>query len=353
MCDLPVETVRTDAMQSFSNQETIFVELVTADGTVGTGYTYTIGTGGAAVISMLRETLLPVLLGLDVSRCEQVWNSCVAATRATLSGPITALALAAIDVAVWDAATTRSGTALHAAAGGASTSVPLYDTEGGWLQLSTDELVRHATASRDRGFSGVKIKVGKQRAQEDFERLRAVRDAVGADLDIMIDANQCFATAEAIRRAALFEPLDICWFEEPLPADDVAGHSRLARSTSIPVAVGESIYSLAHFREYLQREAASIIQVDVARIGGITPWLKVAHLAEAFNVHVAPHFLMELHVSLACAIPNSLYVEYIPQLRALTTTGLEVSAGQAIAPTAPGIGIAWDRDAIDSHRRAI
>lgn len=353
LCDLPVETVRTDAMQSFAKQETIFVELVTADGTVGTGYSYTIGTGGAAVLSMVRETLLPQLRGLDVRNAERIWTSCVAATRATMTGPLTALAIAAIDIAVWDAATKRSSTPLHAAAGGASSSVPLYDTEGGWLQLSTDELVGHAIASRERGFSGVKIKVGKNLAQDDFERLKAVREAVGPGIDIMIDANQCFTVAEAIRRAALFEPLGIYWFEEPLPADDVSGHSRLAHATSIPIAVGESIYSLGHFREYLQLGAASILQVDAARIGGITPWLKVAHLAEAFNVAVAPHFLMELHVSLACAISNSLYVEFIPQLRAITTSDFHISEGRATAPSTPGIGIDWDMDAVDALARDI
>ena len=130
----------------------------------------------------------------------------------------------------------------------------------------------------------------------------------------MTDANQLFTVDEAIRRARHFEKLDLAWFEEPLPADDLGGHVRLARSTSVPVAVGESLYSALHFREYLQAGACSIVQVDVARIGGVTPWLKVAHLAETFNVPVCPHFLMELHVALCCAVPNARWVEYIPQL---------------------------------------
>ena len=125
-----------------------------------------------------------------------------------------------------------------------------------------------------------------------------------------------------------------------------------ACSTSIPIAVGESMYSVGQFRDYLERGAASIVQVDVARVGGITPWLKVAHLAEAFNVAVCPHFLMELHVSLTAAIPNGRYVEHIPQLRAITTAEMAVEDGQAVAPSAPGLGIAWDRDAMDDRRVA-
>jgi L-alanine-DL-glutamate epimerase-like enolase superfamily enzyme len=168
----------------------------------------------------------------------------------------------------------------------------------------------------------------------------------------MVDANQSMTAAEAIRRAEAFAPVDLFWLEEPLPADDVAGHARLARSTSIPIAVGESMYSVGQFRDYLERGAASIVQVDVARVGGITPWLKVAHLAEAFNVAVCPHFLMELHVSLTAAIPNGRYVEHIPQLRAITTAEMAVEDGQAVAPEAPGLGIAWDRDAMDDRRVA-
>lgn len=227
--------------------------------------------------------------------------------------------------------------------------MPLYDTEGGWLHVSVDELVEEARASASRGWKGVKIKVGKPSIAEDASRIAAVRDAVGPDVEIMVDANQSMTSAEAVRRAHAFEPFDLSWFEEPLPADDVTGHVRLAQSTSIPIAVGESMYSLGHFREYLERGAAGIVQVDVARIGGITPWLKVAHLAEAFNVQVSPHFLMELHVSLVAAIPNGRFVEHIPQLRAVTNSEIRIDGGHAFAPDAPGLGIDWNLDALDDR----
>lgn len=350
LCDIPVETERTDAMQSFLKQETIFVRIRTASGQEGVGYSYTIGTGGPAVLSLLRTSLLEPLLGLDAMRPEAVWQALYSATRATSVGVITALALAAVDSAVWDARCKASGLPLWVAAGGARPSIPLYDTEGGWMHFSTQQLVDQAVASQARGMRGVKVKVGKPRAHEDFERLAAVREAVGDDMDIMVDANQSMTAAEAIRRAALFEPLGLFWFEEPLPAEDMAGHRALARSTSIPVAVGESMYSVGQFREYLQAQAASIVQVDVARIGGITPWLKVAHLAEAFNVKVAPHFLMELHVSLTCAVPNSLYLEHIPQLRAVTRSEMAIVDGQAVPSAEPGLGIDWDFDALDALR---
>lgn len=349
LIDLEVETVRTDAVQSFAKQETIFVEIATSDGGAGTGYSYTIGTGGTAVLALLRDHLVPRLVGADPRRVEAIWRDLFGCTRATTVGAITSLALAAVDTALWDWRGRDAGQPLWMLAGGAKDRIPLYDTEGGWLHLDQDDLVKGAVDSQRRGWPGVKLKVGRS-PQEDERRLCAVRTALGPAADIMVDANQSLTAADAIRRARRLEPHDPYWLEEPLPADDVAGHQAVAGATSIPVAVGESLYSVGQFREYLQRRAAGIVQPDVARIGGITPWLKVAHLAEAFNVAVCPHFLMELHVSLACATPQSRYLEHIPQLRAITTAEIAIVDGYALAPAAPGLGIAWDRDAIDNRR---
>lgn len=350
LVDLMPEVVRTDAIQSFVKQETIFVALRTDDGFEGLGYSYTIGTGGRAVLALLREDLLPRLAGEDARAIERIWNTLFWITHGTVVGAITSLALAAIDTALWDLRCRRSGQPLWIEAGGYTNRVPLYDTEGGWLQLSVDELVAGASASVAAGWSGVKIKVGKREAHEDLERLREVRATIGPRAHLMVDANQSFTAAEARRRAALFSDLDLFWFEEPMPAEDITGHRQLAAATNIPIAVGESLYSLSHFREYLASGACGVVQVDAARIGGITPWLKTAHLAEAFNVRVAPHFLMELHVSLAAAIPNALYVEHIPQLRSIIRSEVAIVDGHAIAPSTPGLGIDWDRDAIDDLR---
>ena len=352
LIDIPVETVRTDQVQAFLKQETIFVRIDTADGNFGVGYSYTIGTGGTAVLAMLRDYLVPKLLGMDSSRVEQVWSEIYYSTRATETGAISSLAVAAIDTAIWDLKCKRSGQSLVVEAGGHKDRVPLYDTEGGWLHLTTDELVAGAVASKAKGWPGVKLKVGKPNVNQDVERLRAVRETLGPDMHIMVDANTGFTLAEARRRAKAFEPVDLFWLEEPLPADDVVGHSKLAASTTIPIAVGETLYSAMQFQQYLHQGAAGIIQVDVARVGGITPWLKVAHMAEAYNVKVCPHFLMEIHVSLTAAIPNGVYVEHIPQLRGITKSEIKIENGYAITPTAPGIGIDWDFEKIDGMRIA-
>ncbi len=349
MVDLKPKVVRTDAIQSFVSQETPMVRITDSDGAVGTGYTYTIGTGGHSVVELLARSLAPRLIGRDAGMVEQIWKDLLFSTHATAVGAITSLALCAVDTALWDLRCVRSGTPLYKAAGGAQESVPMYTTEGGWLHLEVDDLIADAHRAREAGFGGCKIKVGRA-PHEDVDRLMAVRDELGRGFEIMTDANQAFTVDEAIRRARLYAPADIAWFEEPLPAEDLGGHVRLSGSTTIPVAVGESIYSISHFREYLQRGACSIVQPDVARIGGITPWLKVAHMAEGFNVPVCPHFLMELHVALTAAVPNGRWVEYIPQLDDLTSAGMRMVKGRAVPSEAPGLGIAWDWEKIDRQR---
>lgn len=353
MVDLIPKVLRTDAIQSFDSQQTPIVKITDSDGAVGCGYSYTIGQGGPAIMSLLKETLAPQLLGEDAENIERIWKSLLFSTHATAVGAITSLAIAAIDTALWDLRARKAKLPLYKLVGGSKSEVPMYTTEGGWLHINTEDLVSDALQAQANGFSGSKIKIGKPHLSEDRERLQAVREAVGPRFEIMVDANQAFGRAEATRRAQMLEEFNIAWFEEPLPADDVQEHVRLAASTSVPIAVGESMYSISQFKDYLSMGAASIVQVDVARIGGVTPWLKVAHMAEAFNVVVCPHFLMELHVSLVCGIPNAPWLEYIPQLDDITSQGMSMEEGKAIPSEEPGIGIEWDWDKIASQSLSV
>ena len=337
---------RTDAIQSFVAQETPMVRITDADGAVGTGYSYTIGTGGPGVISLLRDTLAPRLLGREAEEIEAIWRDLLFVTHATAVGAITSIALAAIDTALWDLRCRRAALPLWRMAGGAKPAIPLYSTEGGWLHIETPALIEDALAVKAQGFAGSKVKVGKPHLAEDRARLSAVRAAVGDDFRLMVDANQAFHYHEALLRARMLAEVGITWFEEPMPADDLTGHARLAEHSGVPIAVGESLYSPGQFADYMQARACSIVQVDVGRVGGITPWLKVAHMAEAMNLAVCPHFLMELHVSLVCAIPNSWMLEYIPQLDPITETRLDIREGLARPPETPGLGIGWDEAAI-------
>jgi L-alanine-DL-glutamate epimerase-like enolase superfamily enzyme len=349
MVDLVPKVRRTDAIQSFVSQETPIVTITDSDGAQGTGYSYTIGTGGPAVISLIRDTLAPRLIGREAEEVEGIWRDLLFVTHATAVGAITSLALAAIDTALWDLRCRRAGVPLWRMAGGAKESVAVYSTEGGWLHIEPQALVDDALAVQAAGFSGAKVKIGKPYLAEDDARLAAVRAAVGDRFHLFVDANQGFTLHQAMMRSDMLAAHGVGWFEEPMPADDVGAHALLARHSRVPVAVGESLYSLSQFKDYLVQGAAQIVQVDAARIGGITPWLKVAHMAEAFNLSVCPHFLMELHVSLVTAVPNGWMLEYIPQLDAITTSRLDLRGGRAHPPMTPGLGIDWDWDAIKAQ----
>lgn len=348
--NLPPKVVRTDAIQSFVTQETVLLALRCSDGVEATGYAYTIGTGGSSILALLHDHLVPRLLGRNPLHFEAIWKDLFFHTHATAVGAITSLALACVDTALWDWRARSQQLPLWQLLGGAQPRVPVYTTEGGWLHLEVSELVEQTLAAQSQGFKGAKIKIGRPHVSKDVARLGAVREAVGAGFDIMTDANQGFTRPEVVRRAAAFAPFDLAWLEEPLPAEDIAGHRQLCAHTAIPVAVGESMYHLSQFREYLEQGACSIVQPDVARIGGITPWVKVAHLAEGFNVPVCPHFLMELHVSLCAGVPNAAWVEYIPQLDDITTSRIRVEGGYAYPPDTPGLGIEWDWQVIDRRK---
>jgi L-alanine-DL-glutamate epimerase-like enolase superfamily enzyme len=341
---------RSDAIQAVTHQETPMLRLYCDDGSEGTGYSYTIGNGGSSVVALLRDHLAPRLLGKDAEMVEEIWKDLFFNTHALSVGALTGIALCVVDTALWDRRCRAAGLPLHVMAGGAQRRIPVYDTDGGWLHFKIDMLVRNATAGKARGFRAVKIKIGKPHVSEDVQRLAAVRKAVGPAYDIMTDANQGFTVSESIRRARHYEALDIAWLEEPLPAEDLSGHVVLSQSTSIPIAIGESLYHPAHFREYLQRGACSIIQADVGRCGGITPWLKIAHLAESFNVQMCPHYLMELHLGLCCAVPNATWLEHIPWLELVTKSRVAIKDGYALPSSEPGLGIEWDWKAIERRR---
>jgi len=349
--DIAPKVVRTDAIQSFVTQETVMVTVRCDDGSTGTGYTYTIGTGGSSIVALLQDHLAPRLIGRDPQHYEAIWRDLFFHTHATAVGAITSLALAAVDTALWDRNARVAKLPLWQLAGGAQSRVPVYTTEGGWLQIPQAQLVEQTLAAQAAGFLGAKVKVGKPHVAEDIARLSAVREAVGPGFELMVDANQSFTVSEAVRRARQYEAIDLAWFEEPMPAEHVRAHAQLLASTSVPVAVGESMYHLSQFAEYIQQGACSIVQADVARVGGITPWLKIAHLAEAHNIAMCPHFLMEIHVSLCAAVPNGRWVEYIPQLDDLTTSRLQIEAGHAVAPSTPGLGIEWDPAQLKARRK--
>jgi L-alanine-DL-glutamate epimerase-like enolase superfamily enzyme len=250
LVDLPsVATGPADAAAAPPGREAALVRVADADGEVGTGYGCTAGTGGSSVVRLLHDHLAPDLIGRDADMVEDAWRLLLArAVGDGTAGTIASLALAAVDTALWDLRCRRAGLPLHLMAGGARADVPLYEAEGGGLDLTPEELAERAVDARERGLGGFSVAVGKPSVAEDAARLEAARAAVGAGFELMAEAGHAFALDEAARRAWRFEPIDLAWLAEPLPAGDAAGHARLAAGTSLPVAACGSLHGLAGSR---------------------------------------------------------------------------------------------------------
>jgi L-alanine-DL-glutamate epimerase-like enolase superfamily enzyme len=340
---IPVHREMHDAIRHFSKMDLVFAHVETDEGGVGSGFTYSIISYGAReVCSLINDGLAELVRGLDPRDHELVWNRMWRMVDWVGRGGIAVLAVAAVDIAIWDLKSKLANMPLYRLLGGARKSVPVYNTDGGWLNHSVKQLMEETKQIVAAGFRGTKIKVGKNDPAEDVERIAAVREVLGPNRILMVDANERFTSAEAIRRARMWEPYNLFWFEEPLPAEDLLGHAALRAHTSIPIALGESLFTRFQFRDYIATGGASIVQPDACRCGGITEWLKIAHMADCHNMQVSPHFVMELHLSLVSAISNSLFVEYIPSLNPVLTRPLELKDGCFTPSEEPGLGIPFD-----------
>jgi len=338
---IPAERVRMDSIQAFEAMEIPFVEVIADEGVSGLGFTYTIGRGGCSVKAFIENDLVPLVLGEDPLNIERIWQRCWWSTHWVGRAGIATLGMAAIDNALWDLKAKHAGLSIHQLLGGAKGRMPVYCTDGGWLHLSESEIVEQSVAFLEQGFKAVKVKVGKPDPAEDVRRVRAVRKAIGDDATLMVDANLVWTPYRAIEMARRLEEFNPFWLEEPIEADDVSGHARLARSTSIPIALGESLYNRFVVKEYIEQGAVGIVQVDAGRIG-ISEWLKVAAMADSWNLSVSPHFCVELHLPLAASVRHSLFVEYIPFLERVLEEPLVLKDGFFEVPKRPGLGIPWD-----------
>lgn len=345
---VPVEPPRGDAIQKFDALEIPLVTITDRAGNSGIGFGYTIGTGGTAILELINKELLPKLGGEDSRRISKIGDKLFNSIHALTPGCVSSTALAAIDVALWDLAGKRADTPVYMLLGGAKDKVPIYNTNVGWLNRPLDEMLELcAEAVEKDGFRALKLKVGKDDKYEDEERVGKVREAIGKQTKLMIDANQSWTIDEAVPRLKLLEKFDLVWIEEPLIATDIQGFKKLGFHTNIARAGGESLYSIEYFYQYLREGALDILQPDVARIGGITNAMKVCHLARSADLRVAPHVSPELSVTIAAAVSNSMFIEYIPQMSPILKKTVEIKDGFAIPFDAPGHGIEFDADALD------
>jgi L-alanine-DL-glutamate epimerase-like enolase superfamily enzyme len=331
--------------------EVIGVDLRTDTGVSAMGFTFTDdGGGGRAVKAVLDDLLLTELAGAEAEPPRAIWPRLWERTH-QLGRGVSTMAIAAVDIALWDLQAKANGRSLARALGQLRDRIPAYGSGKASPLHPVDELVRLSMTFVDEGVRAIKLRVGLDPAA-DVDRVAAVRDAAGPGVRIMCDANERLDLATAIWLGKRLADQDVFWFEEPIGRDDVAGYRRLRRSLPMPIAHGEHLFSAHDFVPFVDGDAIDICQPDACMIGGITEMLRVGELAAAHGLAFAPHHVTELHVHLAAALPTAIYVEYFPMLEGMLVHDLAVADGHVLVPDRPGHGIEILESAMDEFRVA-
>ncbi|MFJ6537416.1 mandelate racemase/muconate lactonizing enzyme family protein [Paenarthrobacter sp. NPDC091711] len=331
----------------------LFAEITTEQGHSGMGFSYSKRAGGPAQYAHAKE-VAEGIIGEDPNDIGKIYTKLLWAGASVGRSGVATQALAAIDIALYDLKAKRAGLPLAKLLGSYRDSVQTYNTSGGFLNATLDEVKERATRSIDEGIGGIKIKVGLPDSKEDLRRVAGVREHIGWDVPLMVDANQQWDRATALRMGRQLEEFNLIWIEEPLDAYDFEGHAHLAQVLDTPIATGEMLASVAEHKGLINANSCDIIQPDAPRVGGITQFLRLAALADERGLGLAPHFAMEIHLHLAAAYPREPWVEHFDWLDPLFEERLETKNGRMIVPDRPGLGVtlseqarAWTTESVE------
>jgi len=353
---IPLEHAVGTSGKTINARDHTIVRVKTDEGITGTGYTW--GYHSSLVTGKcIAEILKPLLLSQDPLETEFLWDLMFSSTTQAGRKGLLLRAISAIDIALWDIKCKKVGLPLFKLLGGAQRDILVY-ASGGYYRggNESEQLAEEMQRYMDKGYKAVKIKVGRLPLKEDLERVRTVRKTIGDDTKLMLDANGAWHEAcSAITACRAFAAFSPYWIEEPLPPDNYLASARVAAATSVPIAGGEQEYTRWGFVEAIQSGALDLIQPNATVAGGITEWIKIASLASALGVPLAPHADPYIHVHLAAAFTNAIMIEYFdPQERIkvisdLMESFIEPSNGVIHPPDEPGIGVTFDEAALDRY----
>jgi L-talarate/galactarate dehydratase len=353
--DVPVSDAKvlTGVQKPMTEIVFLFAEIGTDDGHQGIGFSYSKRAGGPAQYAHAKE-ISANLIGEDPNDIARIYQKLLWAGASVGRSGVATQAIAALDIALYDLKSKRAGLSLSKFLGSHRDSVRAYNTSGGFLHLSIEEIKDRASQSLSEGIGGIKIKVGQPDSRIDLDRVAALRDHLGDDVPLMVDANQQWDRPTAIRVGRAMEKFDLVWIEEPLDAYDFEGHAQLTAALDTSIATGEMLSSVGEHIGLIENRSVDIIQPDAPRIGGITPFLRLAALADQAGLQLAPHFAMEIHLHLAAAYPREPWVEHFEWLNPLFNERLETKDGRMLVPNRVGLGVtlseqarAWVTDGVE------
>ena len=336
----------SNSILTYADQNISILQVATDEGITGLSF------GGHK--NLVEGSLKRVVLGEDPFDVEGIWQKMYQSWRKPVAKGDIIAAMSGIDVALWDIIGQAVNKPVHKVLGGFRDKIYVY-AAGGYYEegKGIKELVEEMTGYGAMGFKAVKMKVGRLSLKEDVERVRAVRQAIGDDIELMIDANNAFTAYEAIRFAHACEPFHPYWFEEPVPADDIQGSIEVSQATDIPIASGENEYTRWGFRDLIERRAVDILQADVGICGGITEWRKIAAMASAHHIPMSPHGNPYMSVHSMASVPNALIMETYPTAFSQMTRVapfFEVKDSYIDVPQKPGLGIEIDWQVVEKYK---
>jgi L-alanine-DL-glutamate epimerase-like enolase superfamily enzyme len=348
---VPVAQSYTAGGRQIDGNWHVLARVTTVDGIAGFGYIVSLREDLVAAVAQATRELGAHLVGAHVLEAEAAWAHLARLGSWVGPGGLLHIAMAPLDIALWDAAGKTLGQPLYRLLGGYRDRLPAYASDRLWYSLSLDELADSARQHVAQGFRSVKLRLGKEMSPEaEAQRVRTVRQAAGADVRILVDATESWDRAQATRTGRRLQEEGIAWLEDPIDHRDLAGLAHLAGLLETPVAGGEHLYEITAFREMLQARAVDIMIIDLARVGGITPWRRIAALAQAYHVPVCGHVIPEIHVHLLAAIPDAFMVEYVPRSAPILRQMPTLDDGCLVASTAPGLGLELDEAALARYR---
>lgn len=334
----------------YASNTYIVARIETDEGLQGLGYTMLVGGFGAgSVRAYLEESLIPLLIGEDPRDVGRLWQKMYENDRGIRKKGVPVYAISAIDIGLWDILAKSMERPVWRLLGAHTDKVPVYGS-GGFLPYTVDQIVTEAEGFRELGCRHYKFKLGRPNLMENVERVREVRKELGDDMEILVDANQRWDVATNIRVANQLEDCALYWYEEPVLADNIAQCAEVARAISTPVATGENEYTRYGFRDLIDHKAAQFLNPDIHRCGGFSEMMKIAHLAAAYDVQIAPHLVPELSIHVLVSIPNAALVEFLAgSPDDLWVDPPQIVDGMMAPPDRPGHGMEFSTEAVKRY----
>jgi L-alanine-DL-glutamate epimerase-like enolase superfamily enzyme len=339
---LPLERPIESALGPIRGCGVVLVHAYTDNGIVGENLVFTLNDRRTGVLQRMVDELADLVVGRDAGHIAGFWARAWKDINFFGHKGVPVMGISAIDGALWDIAGKAANMPLYRLLGGARDRMPAYHSGGLWLDRDIDALAREAQDMVAQGFKAVKMRLGMPDPRQDAERVRAVRQAIGPGIRLMADANQGLNEAQAIRLGRMLEEYDLTWFEEPLPAWDLEGVARVAAALDTPIASGETEYTRYGFRGMLALRSADVLMPDLQRVGGVSEFMRVGHMAESHDVPVSSHLFPETSIQVLGALANAIYLEYMPWFSSLYRERLEFVDGDAVVPERPGWGFTLD-----------